>query len=264
LKRLLPFTRQARIAGAVVPPGLKFRFVLAVSRLQGRVMGWFGSNPALTEAAMRDEWLHELTLHGGFPIPWRLHGRDVLDHYKNSPVLYYTMHLPLCEIPLRVVVELGYPVPVFLADPGRIVDQDKLVVPGLETRTRSLPSTDSPLVRMRTLLQRQQSVGCLADRYFAGDFHVNPLRLAGRLGVPVIFPFAELGPDGVVEVTFQPLPYPLCETEEEIEHNVSFLREIRDRILRSLGVSAGAHEVFEMPLGKPGAVLQEIQKARSA
>jgi hypothetical protein len=261
LKRALPIPRQARIAGAVVPPGLKFRFVFAVSRLQGRVMGWFGSNRALTEAAMRDQWLHALTLYGGFPIPWRLHGRDVLDRYKKGPVLYYTMHLPLCEVPLRVLVELGYPAPVMLADPGRIVDQDKLLVPGLDKRIPCLPSTDAPLVRLRTLLQRRQAVGCLADRYFAGDFHVNPLRLAGRLRVPVIFSFAELGPDGVVDVTFQPLPYPLCKTEEEIKHNVNFLREIRDGILLSLGVSAAAHEVIEMPVVESEAMAQDARSA---
>jgi hypothetical protein len=260
----MPLARQARIAAAVLPAGMKFRFVLGVSWLQGLVMGWFGGNRALTQAAMRDNWLLALTVYGGFPIPWRLHGRDVLERYKQEPVLYYTMRLPLCEIALRVVGELGYPVPVFVANPGRIVDQDKLIVPGLETRSVSLPSTDFPLVRLRTWLQRGQQVGCLATRTFAGDFHANPLRLAGRLRVPAIFPFAELGPDGVVDVTFRPLPYPLCESEEQIEYNLKFLREIRDRILQSLGVSAAPENVVDMPAAKSGAILPEARDVRTA
>jgi hypothetical protein len=235
----MPLSRQARIAAAVLPPVMRFRFAVAVSRLQGRLMGALGSNRALTEALMLDHWLHELTLHGGFPIPWRLHGRDTLDHYEGSgPVLYYTMHLPLCEIPLRVFIEAGYRAPVPMADRGRIVEHKTIVVPGLQARTPALPVTDSPLMRMRTLLQRGQSVACLADRYFAGDFYANPMRLAARLGVPVIFSSAELGPDGVVDVTFRPLPHPLCETADAITQNLRFLQETRERILQSLGVTA--------------------------
>jgi hypothetical protein len=262
---MLPLSRQARIAAAVLPPGMRFRFALAVSRLHGRVMGALGSNRALTEAVMRDHWLRELTLHGGFPIPWRLHGRDILDHYEGlGPVLYYTMHVPLCEIPLRVFIDAGYRAPIPMADPGRIVEQEKIVVPGLQARTPSFPITDSPLVRMRTLLQRGQSVACLADRYFAGDFYVNPMRLAARLGVPVIFSSAELGPDGVVDVTFRPLPHPLCETVDAITQNLRFLEETRDRILRSLGVWPAQENVAEMPQAAPASLLREPQDAPSA
>jgi hypothetical protein len=229
-------------------------------------MGWLGGNQALTEAMMRDHWVRELSFRGGFAIPWRLHGRDVLDHYNAlGPILYCTLHAPLCEMPLRVLIEVGgYPVPIPVADPGRIVDQDKWLVPGMERRIPSLSATDSPLMRTRTLLRRGQSVVCLADRSFAGDFYANPMRLAGRLAVPVIFSWAELGPDGVVDVTFQAVPHPLCETEEAITQNLSFLEEIRNRLLRSLGVTPETEKVVEMPTAKPAAVLHEFEDAHDA
>jgi hypothetical protein len=265
LKRLMPLSRQARMAAAVLPSGVQFRCALAMSRLQGYVMGSLGSNPVLTEAMMRDHWVRELSFWGGFPIPWRLHGRDVLDHYNGlGPILYYTLHAPLCEMPLRVVMELGYPVPIPLADPGRLVEQDKLLVPGMETRIPSLSVTDSPLLRVRTLLRRGQGVVCLADRCFAGAFYTNPMRLTARLGVPVIFSWAELGPDGVVDVTFQPVPYPLCETEKAIAQNLSFLEEIRDRLLRSLGVSLTPEKVTEIPITMPSTGMPEPLDVRSA
>jgi len=250
LKRVMPLSRQAGIAAAVLPARLRFRFDLAVSRLQGRLMGLLGSNPTLTEAMMLDHWVRELSYRGGFPIPWRLHGRDVLDKYNGlRPALLYSLHAPLCEMPLRVLMELGYPVPTPLADPGRIVDQDKLLVPGMETRIPSLPATDSPLVRARTLLRRGQGVACLADRSFGGSLYANPMRLAARLKVPVIFSWAELGPDGVVDVTFQALPYPLCETEKAIAQNLIFLGEMRDRLLRSLQVSPASVDMVEISAG---------------
>jgi hypothetical protein len=248
----MPLSRRARIAAALIPAAYRFRFVLVASRLQGIVMGWLGSSRILTEASMRDDWIRELTKHGGFPIPWRLHGKDVLDHYTSlGPVVYYTPHLPLCEVPLRVLADLQYPVPVFVADQGRMVDGDKLIVPGLHRPSPSLPSTEATLVRMRTLLQRGQTVGSTADRNFAGEFYVNPLRLAGRLRVPVIFPFAELAADGVVDVTFRPLPHPLCESEEAIAENLQFLHDRRNTVLMALGVTPPPAQAPEACRSRP-------------
>ncbi len=239
LKRKLPLSRQARIAAALLPASSHFRFALSASRWHGRLSKTMGGNGSLTEALMRDHWLRELTLHGPFPVPWRLHGRDVLDRYVvPGPVLYYTMHLPMLDIPLRVVMELGYPVPVPVADPGRLVEHERYVVPGMAERIRAVPVSGHVLARMRTLLAQRTSVVCLADNEFGGNLFTNPLRLAARLRVPVILVWAELAPDGIVDVTFQPAPHPLCETEGQIEENVAYLRTVNDRVLRSLGITA--------------------------
>ncbi len=90
---------------------------------------------------------------------------------------------------------------------------------------------------MRTLLLEGTSVACLADREFNGEFSANPLRLAGRMHVPVILIRTELGDDGVVDVTFQAAPHPYCETEEAIAENMAALRSANDRVLQSLGVT---------------------------
>lgn len=234
---MLPLSRQARLASAVIPSSLRFRFALAVSRWHGRIAGKLGGNGALTEALMRDHWLRELTFHGAFPVPWRLHGRDVLDRYVvPGPVLYYTMHLPMVEVPLRVVMEIGYPVPVPVADPGRI-EGDRYVVAGMAQRIPAIPANGHVLARMRTLLLQGTSVVCLADNEFGGELFTNPLRLTARLRVAVILVWAELAPDGVIDVTFEPAPHPFCETEEAIANNLAYLRQVNDRILGSLGIA---------------------------
>jgi hypothetical protein len=184
---------------------------------------------------MRDHWLRELTFHGGFPIPWRIQGRDVLEHYAAlGPVLYCSTHLPLTEVQLRVLLDLGY-VPVPLADPGRM-NGDRYVVPGIAEPIPALAVNFHVLARMRSLLRQGTSVVCLADSEFAGPLSPKALRLAGRMGVPVIFSWAELAADHVIEVTFRPAPHPLCRNEQEIAENLEFLYGITSRILGTLGV----------------------------
>jgi hypothetical protein len=233
----MPLSRQARIASAVIPAALRFRFALTASRCQGRLTSALGGNGALTEALMRDHWLRELTFHGAFPVPWRLHGRDVLDRYAvPGPVLYYTTHLPMLEIPLRVVMEIGYPVPVPVADPGRLVDHERYVVPGMPAPIPAIPVSGHVLARMRTLFLQGTSVVCLADSEFGGELFTNPLRLTARLRVPVVLVWAELATDGVVDVTFEAAPHPLCESDEALAENLEYLQAINRGVLRSLRI----------------------------
>jgi hypothetical protein len=238
LKRKLPLSRQAHWAAAVLPVTMHFRFALAASRWQARLTRAMGGNGALTEALMRDHWLREFTLQGPFPVPWRLHGRDVLDRYAvPGPALYCTTHIPLNEVPLRALMEGGYPVPIPVADPGRVVGNGEYLITGMTERIPAIPVNGRVLARVRTLLLQGSSVVCLADGQFGGEFSANPLRLAARLHVPVILAWAELSPDGTVEATFHEAPHPYCETEEAIEENLNVLRAVNDRILLGLGVT---------------------------
>lgn len=235
----MPLSRQARIVSAAIPASLQFRSAVMISRWQGRLIGSMGGNARLTEAMMRDHWLRELTVHGAFPIPWRLNGREVLDEFAaRGPVMYYNAHLPLVELPLRVLMELGYPMPVPVADPGRIVDEDRYLIAGMARRVPALAASPHVLARMRTLLAKGKPVVCLADTQFGGDLLENPLRLTGRLRIPVLYGWAELADDRVIDVTFRAAPHPFCESEQAIAENMEFLRQIRDRLLSSLGMMA--------------------------
>lgn len=237
LKRKLPVSRQAQLAASLLPASMHFRFAIAASRYHGRLTRALGGNGALTEALMRDHWLRELTLQGAFPVPWRMHGRDVLDRYAvPGPVVYCSTHIPLNDMPLRSLVESGYPPFAALADPGRIVD-GRYLITGMAQRVPAIPVSSYVLTRMRSLLQQGMSVACLADREFNGEFSANPLHLAGRMHVPLILIRTQLGEDGVVDVTFEAAPHPYCETDEAIAENMAALRSANDRVLQSLGVT---------------------------
>jgi hypothetical protein len=244
VKRILPVSRQARVVAAVLPPAMWFPFATAVTRCQGKMIRLLRSDGAPAEILLLDRWLHELTRHGAYPVPWRVHGRDVLDRYtKAGPLLYVTLHVALADMTLRALAELGYPSPCPVASEG----VERYPVVGTELSLRALPATPFVLTRMRTLLLRGESVSCMVDRdHLSGSYSTHPMRLAARLRVPVIFCWGEIAPDGVVDVFFRTAPRLYSETEEAMAENLGFFQELRDRILSRHG-----KETLQKPLEMP-------------
>jgi hypothetical protein len=256
LKQMLPLSRQAEILARLVPARFWFRCAIVCSRLQGRIAAKMGGDGKLTELVMRDHWLREFTDRGRFPLPMRVAGREVLDEYlPQGPVLYCTMHIGMSDMPLRFLVDQDYAVPVPIAHGGRMVAGERYPVTGMNLLTPALMAGPHVLSRARTLLLRGTSVACLAERnYTDGEFNANPLRLAARLRVPLIFTWATLARDGVIDVEFRAAPHPYCDGEAEMEENLNGLLRLRDTILASIGLGPAADR-----LPRP-----QIQTARTA
>ncbi len=207
---------------------------MAVARAQGRIVARMGGNGPFTTALMLDFWLRELSFGGPFPIPYRVTGAEVV----RSPgaKLYTWTHLPLTELPLRVGLEQGGEPPAVVADPGNIVNGGEVLVLGWKGRVEALRANDPLLLlRVRSRLAQGRSVVFLADQFLGGPLSDVPLRLAARLRVPVVFQWAELAPDDVVEVAFCQAPHPGHEAEAALEANLAFLREHNRAALRRLG-----------------------------
>lgn len=236
LKRLgshLPLSRQALMVRRLLPRRLWFRAAVAVSAAHGRVVERMGGNGPFTAALMLDFWLRELSFGGEYPIPYRVKGEDVCR--APGPKLYTWTHLPLTEVPLRVGLEIGGEPPAVVADPGNIVGENELLVVGWKHRVEAIPADDQLLLRVRTKLATGAPVVFLADQFLGGPLSDIPLRLAARLRVPVVFQWAELAKDGVVDVEFQFAPYPFCEDEEAMQKNLAYLRERNRAALERLG-----------------------------
>jgi hypothetical protein len=196
-----------------------------------------GGNRILTEAVMLDNWLVELTRSGPFPIPWTISGTEVIEAADPAiGTLYCWIHEPLAEFPLRPSMELGYPEPVVVADPGRIVDGNRLPVAGLERRLQAIPADRYALSKARTFLQEGVGVVCLLDATMAGELYSHALQLAGQIGARVVFQWARRRQDGTIDVTFASAPQPHCQTEEAVQENLAALRAAQQRALRELGV----------------------------
>jgi lauroyl/myristoyl acyltransferase len=197
-----------------------------------------GGNGVLTEALMLDNWMRALTFSGPYPIPLQT---DQIEGLKQATpgrgVLYCWTHLPLMEIPLRALFDLGRPADLVVADPGRIVDGNEFIIPGIQARNKAIPGDRHALIRVRTALKEGKSVACLADSEMFGPSSSQILRVAGMSGAFVVFTWAERQLGGTLKVIFMPAPHPLCKTDEEIRQNLDFLQIKNRKALEELGVA---------------------------
>ena len=239
LVRWIPLRRRAQWVARLVPRSSWYRVALSASRVQARITARMGGNGELTEAVMLDHWLHELTLCGAFPIPWRRADVSALERVDGKTgVLYCWTHVPLSDMPLRAFLEMGHEAPWAVAEEGNIVERGEFIVPGLAQRVRAIAADRYMLLKMRTVLRRGGSVAYMADPELGGPISGRALRLVGRLGARVIFQWAERREDGVIDIWFVDAPQPFCESDEAIEENLEFLRVANRRVLGALGVRA--------------------------
>jgi len=243
LARHMPLSRQARMIRAVLPRSQWFRAALAISNTQGCLVQATGGNGALTSAVMLDHWLRELSFGGAFPIPYKTEGFEIC--LTPGAKMYCWTHLPLTEIPLRVYLENGGAPLAVVADRGKIVEQSEFLVFGWPERMQAIPVGLLLLSRVKTALRSGKSVVFLADEYMGAPLSEMPVRLAGRLSVPLIFQWAELLPNGTIQVTYRYAPYPYSRTEEEIAANLRFLREAKENTLGALGFQMARAEQAE-------------------
>jgi hypothetical protein len=238
LASLLNLRRQVRLITWAVPNRHWYRAALAMCRLQAAINGALGGNRTLTEAVMLDNWLSELTLIGPFPVPYLLNRIDALkaDEPKVG-TLHCWIHEPLVEFLMRPLLEQGYSEPIVVADRGRIVDGDRIMVPSTGKWLMAIPAEKNALRQARRLLLDGTSIICLADEYLGGPLQPVVLRLAGRVGARVVFQWAVRRPDGVIEVTFRNAPHPYPETDDAVSENLAFLHEAQQRALAALGLS---------------------------
>lgn len=236
LKRLvthLPLHRQATFVAHSLPARFWYRAALAIARAQGRLVERMGGNRVLTTELMLDLWLRELSFSGPYPIPCRSNGLEVC--LTSGPKLFCWTHLPLTEVPMRLYFEGGGRPVAVVSDEGKIVGENQFQVFGWPERMEALPADAHLLQRVVRTLRSGKSVVFLADHFMGGPLSDVPVRLAGRVGVPLVFQWAELAPDGTLEATYRQAPCPYSRSEAEVAANMTFLRDARARTLSRLG-----------------------------
>ena len=234
--KLFPLDRQATILAWIVPPKYRYPAALRVCRLRGLLRGFTGGNARLTEAFLLDLWLRKLTTFGAFPIPTRLIEAKVLGCIRaGEPVLFCSTHLPLYDIPLRVIIELGYD-PWIVADRGNIIQNAGMIVPGLEQTAKTIPANLWSLTRLRTVLRSGGVAAYLADAEVGSPLSRAPMSVAASTGARIVFYRATRLPDGVIEVSFLEPPFANPRDDLEIAANLDALRRENNRIYAELGL----------------------------
>ena len=229
----LPLNRQTALVARLLPVRFWYRAALLCSRAHGALVERMGGNGPLTTALMLDHWLRELSFSGPYPMPLESRGMELA--LSPGAKMFCWVHLPLTEVPLRAYLQRGGTPLAVVSDRGKIVGQNEFQVFGWPDRMEALPDGPRLLAQVKTTLRAGKSVVFLADHYLGGPMSEVPVRLAGKLHVPLVLQWAELQADGTIMVTFREAPCPYSQSEAEIAENLRFLREARDGSLKALG-----------------------------
>ena len=204
--------------------------IARAGRLRGKSGPW---NNSVLRAQLLARLLRPLTRAGrAFPIPSTVTGLDVLDESRNpNGVVLCSIHLPLARVPVKTIMESGYPLKAALA--ANALPGGTIRIPGSAERLPAFKVLPVGLVKARTALRKGDWIAALID---TADSDVrycrNLLRFTGRVGARAVFFFSELQADGRIEVRFVCPPDPWCSTESGIERNIQALNGEVQRILR--------------------------------
>jgi lauroyl/myristoyl acyltransferase len=197
----------------------------------------------LHEARLLNRLLALFTRTGrAFPIPVCMRGFEILLEEKSHGrgVVLCSAHLPLIKVALRALIQSGHgPTAVIAEYPGA---DDQVAAWGLRERTPALRTGPKVLIKVRTLLRSGGTLFLLLDRQLGADYSANVLELVRRTGSRAVFVYAELLPDGQVQVSFRRPPAPDCSGEGAILRNLQVLESDVLRILRLDGNTGPAVE----------------------
>ncbi len=246
----------AHLLTFMLPPQYWYSVALKLSRLQAFFVRMVRRNhrDRTLPARYLDRWLSLLSrTQCAFPIPWWTADYQALAEtavHEDGVVLCSTS-APLLSIALRALGDLGYTMPSVALT----------CQPGAEARSRfwgmpdKLPISEPSLevlFEAHAVLQDGGTALAIADPTQALPYSPGVFRLAQANGSRVLFVFAELEPDGHIEIQFQTPPDPFCSTDASIEANLAALDLESQRVL--YGISPKRHSeliAFPSPLPEP-------------
>jgi hypothetical protein len=191
------------------------------------------SRRAILPAWLMHTWLkHFPDFERPFPIPIRVEGAEALAEAKTNPhgMGVFSVHLPLTNLTLTTLLDLGYPPDAAVSHPDGLKD-GLLPVWGRGVGYPALATSRNVLFGARAILRAGGMVAGLLDTNLGAPLNGNMLHLLGRFGARAVFAIPMLDKDCVVVLRFYTPPDPFCKTPESITANLAFLQNKMDELL---------------------------------
>ncbi len=163
-----------------------------------------------------------------FHIPSTLTGEQYLGGYENG-IIICTVHLPLIKVGVANLMNNGFVIDAAIA--GKPTDDGFMSVWGSLVRIPVIVADVNSLIRVKSLLQNNKSIGLMVDSFFQKPISPNIFRLASKIGAKVVFLYAYLREDGLIETTIELPPYPFSRNEVEVEANINAIKNGLNSVL---------------------------------
>lgn len=162
-----------------------------------------------------------------FLIPYTISGLEYLN--ANCGIILCTVHVPLVKVALRGLIE--HEIEISTAIVGVPPASNTMSLWGITNKIPIIARNPYSLLKAKKVLEQKGKVVVMVDHPRTQVYSPNIMKLCGKIDAKVVFFFAELNAQNVIDTYFIEAPFSRCRNEEEINQNLFFLRKKHDEIL---------------------------------
>lgn len=164
-----------------------------------------------------------------FHIPYNLNGLEYLT--ADCGIILCSVHVPLVKVTLRGLIDNHIELTAAVVGVPPAINQ--MSVWGITKKVPIIAKNSFSLLKAKTVLQNKGNLVLMIDDGKTGEYSPNIMKLCGKIDAKIVFFFAELNAQNVVESYLIEAPFPRCRTAEDINQNLIFLRSKHDEILEN-------------------------------
>lgn len=154
-----------------------------------------------------------------FHVPYQFNSNQVSNH---PGVLYCSMHLPLIEVAIKVLIENNYGIEAAIA--AKTSKDLTISILGMAEKFPAIKVGPNTLLKTKSILTKGSSVIVLVDRLALDDLSPNSMKICRLSSAKVVFVFTKLEKHGVIHCWLEEAPFPYCNNNLEIQENLEYLK----------------------------------------
>jgi hypothetical protein len=164
-----------------------------------------------------------------FHIPYTISGLEHLN--ADCGIILCSVHVPLVKVALRGLIE--HEIDISAAIVGLPPASNTMSVWGITDKIPIIARNPFSLLKAKKVLEHKGKVVVMIDNPKTHVYSPNIMKLCGKIDAKVVFFFAELNAQNVIDTYFIEAPFSNCRNEEEIKENLLFLKKKHDQILEN-------------------------------
>ena len=151
------------------------------------------------------------------------------DINNNDGIIFISVHLPLIKVALAKLLTEGQKIDAAISANSTLDGQ--MPFWGIPKKVPIILNGAMSLIKVKSILKDKGCVVMMADSGPTSKIYPNIFHLAAKMNASVFFVLAYLNEESIVEINMYEAPYCQSTSGQQIEKNITALREARDEIL---------------------------------